>query len=132
MIEKNHKGMDWKISMSLKLINKKIQNKLLIFIFLFTTSFYISIGNVFAVSKLEGGNITIESLGTIIKGLATKLQVFGIIASFIAIVIFVIQFIVGDDEAKQRKKKTILYTLAGVAFLILVPSVINFIIDTLE
>lgn len=132
MIEKNHKGMDWKISMPLKLNNKKIQNKLLIFIFLFTTSFYISIGNVLAVSKLEGGNITIESLGTIIKGLATKLQIFGIIASFIAVVIFVIQFIVGDDEAKQRKKKTILYTLAGVAFLILVPSVINFIIDTLE
>ena len=99
---------------------------------MFATSFYISVGNVLAVSKLEGGNITIESLGTIIKGLATKLQVFGIIASFIAIVIFVIQFIVGDDEAKQRKKKTILYTLAGVAFLILVPSVINFIIDTLE
>lgn len=132
MIEKKHKGMNWKIFMPFKLISKIIQSKLLIFIFLFATSFYISVGNVLAVSKLEGGNITIESLGTIIKGLATKLQVFGIIASFIAIVIFVIQFIVGDDEAKQRKKKTILYTLAGVAFLILVPSVINFIIDTLE
>lgn len=87
--------------------------------------------NVKAVDKIEGGNVTIESLGTIIKNLATKVQVFGIVISFIAIVVFVIQFIIGDDETKQRKKKTIMYTLVGVALLILVPSMINFIIDTL-
>ena len=57
---------------------------------------------------------------------------FGIILSFIAMVIFVIQFIIGDDETKQRKKKTILYTLGGVALLILIPSIINLIISTLE
>lgn len=60
---------------------------------------------VYAVNKIEGGNITIESLGNIIKNLATKIQVFGIILAFIALVIFVIQFIIGDDETKQRKKK---------------------------
>lgn len=86
----------------------------------------------FAVDKIEGGSITIESLGTIIKKLATQIQVFGIILSFIAMVIFVIQFIIGDDETKQRKKKTILYTLGGVALLILIPSIINLIISTLE
>ena len=74
---------------------------------------------VYAVNKIEGGNITIESLGNIIKNLATKIQVFGIILAFIALVIFVIQFIIGDDETKQRKKKTIIYTLVGVALLIL-------------
>ena len=72
------------------------------------------------------------SLGTIIKNLATKVQVFGIVISFIALVVFVIQFIIGDDETKQRRKKTILYTLGGVALLILVPSIINFVIDTLK
>ncbi len=87
---------------------------------------------VYAVDKIEGGNVTIESLGTIIKGLATKIQIFGIVLSFIALVIFTIQFIIGDDETKQRKKKTILYTLLGVAILILVPSIINFIIDTIK
>lgn len=87
--------------------------------------------NVYAIEKIEGGDVTIESLGTIIKELATKIQVFGIVLAFIALVVFVIQFIIGDDESKQRKKKTILYTLGGVALLILVPSIINFVIDTL-
>ena len=95
-------------------------------------SFFMKVTPVFAVDKIEGGSITIESLGTIIKKLATQIQVFGIILSFIAMVIFVIQFIIGDDETKQRKKKTILYTLGGVALLILIPSIINLIISTLE
>lgn len=91
-----------------------------------------NVKSVYAVDKIEGGNITIDSLGTIIKNLATKIQIFGIIVSFIALVVFVIQFIIGDDETKQRRKKTILYTLGGVALLILVPSIINFVIDTLK
>ena len=95
-------------------------------------SFCMKATPVFAVEKIDGGTITIESLGTIIKNLARQIQVFGIILSFIAMVIFVIQFIIGDDETKQRKKKTILYTLGGVALLILIPSLINLIISTLE
>lgn len=129
MTKKNYKGMEK--SMSFSLLEKIKKNKIITFVFLFLTSFYLSIGNVLAVSKIEGGNITIDSLGKIIKGLAVKIQVFGIVLSFIALVLFVIQFIIGDDETKQRKKKTILYTLGGVALLILVPSLINFIIDTL-
>ena len=100
-------------------------------LFSVVSTFCLSTTNVFAVEKIEGGNVTIESLGTIIKNLATKIQVFGIVVAFIALVVFVIQFIIGDDETKQRRKKTILYTLAGVALLILVPSIINFVIDTL-
>ena len=106
--------------------NKKLLLSALLF------SFFMKATPVFAVDKIEGGSITIESLGTIIKKLATQIQVFGIILSFIAMVIFVIQFIIGDDETKQRKKKTILYTLGGVALLILIPSIINLIISTLE
>lgn len=109
---------------------KKINLKTLtIMISLFTM--VLSTTKVYAVDKIEGGNVTIESLGSIIKSLATKVQIFGIILSFIALVVFVIQFIIGDDETKQRRKKTILYTLGGVALLILVPSIINFVIDTL-
>ena len=109
---------------------KKINLKTLtIMISLFTT--VLSTTKVYAVDKIEGGNVTIESLGSIIKSLATKVQIFGIVLSFIALVVFVIQFIIGDDETKQRRKKTILYTLGGVALLILVPSIINFVIDTL-
>lgn len=109
---------------------KKINLKTLtIMISLFTM--VLSTTKVDAVDKIEGGNVTIESLGSIIKSLATKVQIFGIVLSFIALVVFVIQFIIGDDETKQRRKKTILYTLGGVALLILVPSIINFVIDTL-
>lgn len=109
---------------------KKINLKTLtIMISLFTM--VLSTTKVYAVDKIEGGNVTIESLGSIIKSLATKVQIFGIVLSFIALVVFVIQFIIGDDETKQRRKKTILYTLGGVALLILVPSIVNFVIDTL-
>lgn len=109
---------------------KKINLKTLtIMISLFTM--VLSTTKVYAVDKIESGNVTIESLGSIIKSLATKVQIFGIVLSFIALVVFVIQFIIGDDETKQRRKKTILYTLGGVALLILVPSIINFVIDTL-
>ena len=116
-----------------KKINKLCDKTNLIFISIFTflTGMFGMVNNVYAVEKIEGGNITIESLGTIIKNLATKVQVFGIVVAFIALVVFTIQFIIGDDETKQRKKKTILYTLMGVALLILVPSIINFVIDTL-
>lgn len=114
---------------------KKVIDKInitMIGIFTFVFSIMGNIQSVYAVDKIEGGNITIDSLGTIIKSLATKIQVFGIVVSFIALVVFVIQFIIGDDETKQRRKKTILYTLGGVALLILVPSIINFVIDTLK
>ncbi len=115
----------------LKKVTDKI-NLTMIGIFTFALSIIGNIQSVYAVDKIEGGNITIDSLGTIIKGLATKIQVFGIVVSFIALVVFVIQFIIGDDETKQRRKKTILYTLGGVALLILIPSIINFVIDTLK
>lgn len=116
-----------------KKINKVKDKTNLFFISLMTflIGMFGVVNNVYAVDKIEGGDITLESLGTIIKSLATKIQVFGIIVAFIALVVFTIQFIIGDDETKQRKKKTILYTLVGVALLILIPSVINFIIDTL-
>lgn len=106
-------------------------SKLGLMLFSIVSTFFMTATNVFAVEKIEGGNVTIESLGTIIKNLATKIQVFGIVIAFIALVVFVIQFIIGDDETKQRRKKTILYTLGGVALLILIPSIINFVIDTL-
>ena len=114
---------------------RELRNKINIKLVATLTFLFSIIGNVksvYAVDKIEGGNITIDSLGTIIKNLATKIQIFGIIVSFIALVVFVIQFIIGDDETKQRRKKTILYTLGGVALLILVPSIINFVIDTLK
>ena len=106
--------------------HKNIVGLLAIFLSVFSGTM-----NVFAVEKLEGGNITIDSLGAIFKNLATNVQKFGIVLAFFALVIFVIQFITGDDDTKQKKKRTILYTLAGVALLILVPSLINFVIDTL-
>ena len=109
---------------------KKNSIKILTIVMSLISSFFLTT-NVYAVEKIEGGNVTIESLGAIIKSLATKVQIFGIVLSFIALVVFVIQFIIGDDETKQRRKKTILYTLGGVALLILVPSIINFVIDIL-
>lgn len=109
---------------------KKNGIKVMTIVMSLISSFFLTT-NVYAVEKIEGGNVTIESLGAIIKSLATKVQIFGIVLSFIVLVVFVIQFIIGDDETKQRRKKTILYTLGGVALLILVPSIINFVIDIL-
>lgn len=109
---------------------KKNGIKVMTIVMSLISSFFLTT-NVYAVEKIEGGNVTIESLGAIIKSLATKVQIFGIVLSFIALIVFVIQFIIGDDETKQRRKKTILYTLGGVALLILVPSIINFVIDIL-
>ena len=109
---------------------KKNGIKVMTIVMSLISSFFLTT-NVYAVEKIEGGNVTIESLGSIMKSLATKVQIFGIVLSFIALVVFVIQFIIGDDETKQRRKKTILYTLGGVALLILVPSIINFVIDIL-
>lgn len=132
-IEQNLRGYSALRSKLNKGINK-IKNKaskITMMLFSIVSTFCLATTNVFAVEKIEGGNVTIESLGTIIKNLATKIQVFGIVVAFIALVVFVIQFIIGDDETKQRRKKTILYTLGGVALLILVPSIINFVIDTL-
>ena len=66
---------------------KKINLKTLtIMISLFTM--VLSTTKVYAVDKIEGGNVTIESLGSIIKSLATKVQIFGIVLSFIALVVF--------------------------------------------
>lgn len=113
----------------------KLKDKInlkMIAIFTFIMSLICNAPSVYAVEKIEGGDVTIESLGTIIKNLATKIQIFGVIAAFVAVVVFVIQFIIGDDETKQRKKKTIIYSLAGLVILILVPSIINFLIDTFD
>lgn len=132
-IEQNLRGysaLKSKINKGIKKVKDKA-SKIALMLFSIVSTFCLTTTNVFAVEKIEGGNVTIESLGTIIKNLATKIQVFGIVIAFIALVVFVIQFIIGDDETKQRRKKTILYTLGGVALLILVPSIINFVIDTL-
>lgn len=111
-----------------KIKNKLLNIKTLAIVSL--CSIFANVSNVYAVEKIEGGDVTIESLGSIIKGLATKFQIFGVIVAFVMLVVFTIQFIIADDEGKQRKKKLILYTLGGVALLILIPSIINFIIDT--
>lgn len=105
-------------------------DKFYFFLVSIISSIFLFSYHVHAIEKIEGGNITIDGLGKIIKRLATQIQVFGIIASFMALAVFVLQFIIGDDEMKQRRKKTILYTLSGVILLILIPSIINFLIDT--
>ena len=122
--------MKLKVGLAFNKIKNKI-SKISIMFFSLLSGLLLKINTVYAIDKIEGGNVTIESLGDIIKNLATKVQIFGIVIAFIALVVFVIQFIIGDDETKQRRKKTILYTLGGVALLILVPSIINFVIDTL-
>lgn len=111
---------------------EKIKNKFMNIKILATLALFgllTKMPNAYAIEKIEGGDVTIESLGTIIKDLATKFQIFGVIVAFVMLVVFTIQFIIADDEGKQRKKKLILYTLGGVALLILIPSIINFIID---
>jgi len=132
-IDKKLKGINFVSNNKSKVINmfKERASKIVLMLFSILSSLYLTTTKVLAVEKIEGGDVTIETLGTIIKNLATQIQVFGIIVAFIALVVFVIQFIIGDDETKQRRKKTIIYTLAGVAVLILVPSIINFVIDTL-
>ena len=109
---------------------QKIHNWLLITaVFLFTLC--IKINNVRAVEKIEGGDLTEKDLKTMIYDAAVTIQGIGIFIAFIVLVVFIVQFIYGDDELKQRRKKTILYTLGGIVLLILAPSLINLIIDSL-
>ncbi len=109
---------------------QKIRNWLLITtVFLFTLC--VNINNVRAVEKIEGGDLTETDLKTMIYNTATTIQGIGIFIAFVVLVVFIVQFIYGDDELKQRRKKTILYTLGGIVLLILAPSIINLIIDSL-
>lgn len=97
--------------------------------FIFTLC--IKMNNVRAVEKIEGGDLTETDLKTMIYNAAVTIQGIGIFIAFIVLVVFIVQFIYGDDELKQRRKKTILYTLGGIVLLILAPSIINLIIDSL-
>ena len=107
-IDKKLKGENFVSNNKSKVINifKGKVSKLSLMLFSILSSLSFSTTKVLAVEKIEGGDVTIETLGTIIKNLATQIQVFGIIVAFIALVVFVIQFIIGDDETKQRRKKT--------------------------
>ena len=83
---------------------KKINLKTLtIMISLFTM--VLSTTKVYAVDKIEGGNVTIESLGSIIKSLATKVQIFGIVLSFIALVVLLFNLLLGMMKQSKEEKK---------------------------
>lgn len=64
---------------------------------------------VYAVDKIEGGNVTIESLGSIIKSLATKVQIFGIVLSFIALVVLLFNLLLGMMRQSKDEKDNIIY-----------------------
>ena len=43
-----------------------------------------------------------------------------------------VQFIAGDEQKKEQKKRNLILTLIGVAILILAPALINFIIGLFD
>ena len=125
--------------------NKRRKNKILLqknkgkkvrAFLLFTSIFLLGLTkSVSAVEKIdgvEGSDITIDSLSTIFKNLAVQLQVIGVIIALVMLVVTTVQFIAGDEQKKEQKKRNLILTLIGVAILILAPALINFIIGLFD
>lgn len=110
---------------------KKVQTFLL-FASIFLLGLTKSVSAVEKIDGVEGSDITIDSLSTIFKNLAVQLQVIGVIIALVMLVVTTVQFIAGDEQKKEQKKRNLILTLIGVAILILAPALINFIIGLFD
>lgn len=81
------------------------------------------------ISKLEGGEFTIDTiLGAIQKFTSWALRI-GITLSGVALIIGFIIYAVSDVDQKARVKQRIIQTLFGVVGIILSLSMVNLIIE---
>lgn len=104
----------------------------LLFASIFLLGLTKSVSAVEKIDGVEGSDITIDSLSTIFKNLAVQLQVIGVIIALVMLVVTTVQFIAGDEQKKEQKKRNLILTLIGVAILILAPALINFIIGLFD
>lgn len=81
------------------------------------------------ISKLDGGNFTIDTILEAIQKFTSWALRIGITLSGVALIIGFILYAVSDVDQKVRVKQRIIQTLFGVVGIILALSMVNLIID---
>ena len=81
------------------------------------------------ISKLEGGNYTVDSILNAIQTFTSWALRVGITLSGVALIVGFIMYAVSDVDQKARVKQRIIQTLFGVIGIILALSLVNLIID---
>lgn len=87
-----------------------------------------NIFNVLAISQLEGGTYTVDTVLKIIKQITDWALAIGLSLSGIALVISFIMLAILDVDQKQRAKAKITQTLLGIFGIIMAISLVNIII----
>ena len=81
------------------------------------------------ITKLEGGNYSIDTIISAISKFTTWALRIGITLSGVALIIGFILYAVADVDQKARVKQRIIQTLFGVVGIILSLSLVNLIIE---
>lgn len=84
--------------------------------------------NILAISQLEGGNYTIDTVLKVIKQITDWALAVGIALAGVALVISFVMYAVVDVDQKPRVKARIIQTLLGIAGIIMAISLVNIII----
>ena len=85
--------------------------------------------NVLAITKLDGGNYTIDSILQAIKTVTDWALRVGIALAGVSLVIGFVLYAVADVDRKSQVKQRIIQTMFGIVGIILAISIVNLIID---
>lgn len=85
--------------------------------------------NILAISKLEGGTYTIDSILNAIKTVTDWCLRVGIALAGVSLVIGFILYSVADVDKKSQVKQRIIQTMFGIVGIILAISLVNLIIS---
>lgn len=87
---------------------------------------------VLAISKLEGGTYTIDTLLKAVKSLTDMASKIGIACVGLALLTCFVIYSVVDVDKKQRTKERIIQTLIGIGGIVFAISLVNIIIGLFE
>lgn len=85
--------------------------------------------NVLAITKLDGGNYTIDSMLQAIKTVTDWALRVGIALAGVSLVIGFVLYAVADVDRKSQVKQRIIQTMFGIVGIILAISLVNLIIS---
>ena len=85
--------------------------------------------NVLAITKLDGGNYTIDSILQAIKTVTDWSLRVGIALAGVSLVIGFVLYAVADVDRKSQVKQRIIQTMFGIVGIILAISLVNLIIS---
>ena len=84
--------------------------------------------NILAISELEGGTYTVDTVLKVIKQITDWALAIGIALAGVALVVSFIMYAVVDVDQKPRVKSRIVQTLFGIVGIIIAISLVNIII----